>query len=638
MERIVTRCFSAIAATEEKGMKPFLLKCSLALALTFAGYLFSHIGTKRIKPSATSPRGNPSGQGSEDNLGRGKRVASSSCITASEENVLDTEETCIKKVLGKNSPKGLSPRTKQSGEKDEFLLPEFNDLTKEAEFGAIIAGSSFKKEVDSPKKKKEVETPRSKVGSPIAHAGIEKDDYEKEIRKLRSIIRILQERETNLEVQLLEYCGIKEQEAAVMELQSRLKISNMEAKMFNLKVETLQSENWRLEAQMSDHARVLSELETAKTKVKFLKKKIKYEAEQNREHIMNLKQKVAKLQDHEYKNSANDQEIQIKLKRLKDLESEAEQLRKSHLRLQMDNSELARRLDSTQILANAVLEDPEARALKEEGERIRQENEGLLKEIERLHADRCSDLEELVYLRWINACLRHELRSYQPPAGKTVARDLSKSLSPTSEKKAKQLILEYANNEGRGSVSDMDSESSSQASFLTDSGERDDCVSPLDISTDAKPSTTSKSKIFGKLMRLIRGKDSHHHRNRVPSKEKSISREDSNYSSSNFSLSISTGNDTGTEGLRSEYATPTATSVASFDYNQTPIMKDESGRHSDINTPRRRSSSDFKNRLDSSFSESSSGMEKSNLVKYAEALKDSSGAPKHEVHRRRAAY
>ena len=170
---------------------------------------------------------------------------------------------------------------------------------------------------------------------------------------------MLQERETNLEVQLLEYCGIKEQEAAVMELQNRLKISNMETKMFNLKVETLQSENRRLEAQVVDHAKLMTELETTKTKVKFLKKKLKYEAEQNREHIMNLKQKVAKLQDNEYNASANDQEIQIKLKRLKDLECEAEQLRKSNLRLQLDNSDLVRRLDSTQILANAVLEDPE---------------------------------------------------------------------------------------------------------------------------------------------------------------------------------------------------------------------------------------------------------------------------------------
>jgi len=281
----------------------------------------------------------------------------------------------------------------------------------------------------------------------------------------------------------------------------------------------------------------------------------------------------------------------------------------------------------------------QAQALKEEGERLRQENEGLTKELEQLHADRCSDLEELVYLRWINACLRHELRSYQPPSGKTAARDLSKSLSPTSEKKAKQLILEYANNEGRGSVSDMDSDqwSSSQASCFTDSGEHED-YSLNDTSSEVKANNPSKSKIFGKLMKLIRGKDSQQNqRGRVISKEKSISQVDS---SSHFSLSMSTGN----ECLRSEYTTPSGTSRTSFDYNQATSMKDDSGRNSDSHTPgssknfspMRRSSADSKNRLDS-FSESSA-MEKTNLVKYAEALKNSSEAPKHKSHRRSAAY
>lgn len=285
----------------------------------------------------------------------------------------------------------------------------------------------------------------------------------------------------------------------------------------------------------------------------------------------------------------------------------------------------------------------QANAMKEEGERLRQENEGLVKEVEQLHADRCTDLEELVYLRWINACLRHELRSYQPPPGKTAARDLSKSLSPTSEKKAKELILEYANNEVRRSISDMDSDqwSSSQASFFTDPGERDD-HSPVDNSSEVKTNSTSKSRIFGKLMRLIRGKDSQNQRSRVTSQEKSISRENSN--SSHYSSSLSTANDTGTEGLRSEYATPAATYRSSFDYNLTPSLKDESRRNSVSNTPgsykifspRRRSSVDSKNRLHS-FSESSD-MEKSNLVKYAEALKDSDETSKHKVYRKSASY
>lgn len=55
---IFTRFFNLIVR-EDKGMKkPILLKCGLALALTFAGFLFSHFKTRSIKPS---PKGPPSG-------------------------------------------------------------------------------------------------------------------------------------------------------------------------------------------------------------------------------------------------------------------------------------------------------------------------------------------------------------------------------------------------------------------------------------------------------------------------------------------------------------------------------------------------------------------------------------------------
>lgn len=585
---IFTRFFNLIAR-DDKGMKPILLKCGLALALTFAGFLFSHFRTKRIKPS---PKGPSSGHASEVKS-RTISASSSFCNIHSEGNNLEYEETCINKVVCRSSPIVVSPRNKQNGEKDDFLLAEHND-------------------------------------SPSAYASLEKDAYEQEIRKLKNMVIMLQERERSLEVQLLEYCGLREQETVVMELQNRLKISNMEAKMFNLKVETLQSENRRLEAQVADHAKVLAELEASKTKVKFLKKKIKYEAEQNKEHILNLKQKVSKLQDLECKAVAKEQEIEMKLKRLSDLEDEAEQCRKSNLRLQMDNSDLAKRLDSTQILANAVLEDPEADALREESDRLRQANEDLTKEIEQLKADKCTDIEELVYQRWLNACLRHELRNYQPAPGKTVARDLSKNLSPTSEKKAKQLILEYANAEGRTSISDFDSDqwsSSRASSYVTDPGDSDE-YSPLENSSDVRlNNAANKSKVFGKLMKLIRGKDSRNHLGgRVTSVEKSRSREDSI-----------------NDGLKSEYETLTDMTQNSIDLNNTLCLKEESRRNSDVGSlksfSRRKSVAGDLKFITHSFSDSYAS-DKSNLIKYAEALKDSTSSetPKPRLNRRSSSY
>ncbi|CAA2933422.1 CHUP1, chloroplastic-like [Olea europaea subsp. europaea] len=137
-----------------------------------------------------------------------------------------------------------------------------------------------------------------------------------------------------------------------------------------------------------------------------------------------------------------------------------------------------------------------------------------MKEIEWLQADRCCDVEELVYLRWINACLHYELRNYQPDPGKTMAKDLNITLSPKSEEKAKQLILEYVNKDGsteKGiNITDFDSDwwSSSQGSFLTELGNLND--SSVDNSLANKTSSSSKTKALSKLMRRLRGKNSHH--------------------------------------------------------------------------------------------------------------------------------
>lgn len=176
--------------------------------------------------------------------------------------------------------------------------------------------------------------------------------------------------------------------------------------------------------------------------------------------------------------------------------------------------------------------------LKEMNDQLRQENDSLTKEIEQVQADRCTDAEELVYLKWVNACLRYELRNYQPQGGKTVARDLSKTLSPRSEEKAKQLILEYSNTEGTGNIVDFDSDlwSYSQASYITDSENPDD--SSFDNSSATKTKNSSRVKLLRKLRKLIRGKEGNH-QNQLSYGYKIGSCDDSD--SPRCSLSVSTG-------------------------------------------------------------------------------------------------
>lgn len=290
--------------------------------------------------------------------------------------------------------------------------------------------------------------------------------------------------------------------------------------------------------------------------------------------------------------------------------------------------------------------------IKEESKRLRRENEELQQEIEQLKAGRCSDIEELVYLRWINACLRYELRNYQPGAGKAVARDLSKTLSPKSEEKAKQLILDYANTEGIGekgiNIMDCDSDqwSSSQASF-TDSIELDE--SSFDNSSAAKTNSSSKKKFFSKLRKLVTGKDSsHHHNNQVSSADKTEHVEDSD------SPQCSSSKFTGVYGAAesNRFKTPSHHNLTrhSLDLPRLKRLKEKQV----LDIEREQSKSDVgssyeykrfslggevdidltaKDQLD----KHSDSTDKSELVKYAEALKKSRrGTPK--SHRKSASY
>ncbi|KAI3463293.1 hypothetical protein Pfo_019956 [Paulownia fortunei] len=519
-------------------IRPVLLKFGVALAISLGGILYTFFRTKRIKPPKSKPSQRSPGNGSQaDSRGQSGELRD-------DDRAL--QDSSLRKVSSQNSISDCSSNGRHSGDRDGFLLPEFNELVKECNMAVIMDDIS-------PRKNGESLVPD--VESPREYKCAEHDEHEREIRRLQIEVKILEERERKLEIQLLEYCGIKEQETAVMELRNQLRLNNMETKLYNLKIESLLSHNRRLDAQVADYANVVTELEAAKAKIKLLRKKLKCEAEQNREQILTLQDRVMKLQDQEKKAVEIDQDVEMKLRERKELKEELEEMKKSNQGLKQENSDLAQKLEYVQMLATTALDNEEVLELKEESRLLQQRNDDLTKEIEQLQADRCTDIEELVYLRWINACLRHELRNYQPGPGKTIARDLSKTLSPKSEEKAKQLILEYAHKEVSGEkgldIADFDSDqwSSSQASCLTDPGEHDDLS--VDTSSANKTNHSSKTKVFAKLMRLLRGKGSPRNIQGPTSPlERAVSVDDiAGRYSSDFHSGFSVGVDAGTDDL-----------------------------------------------------------------------------------------
>ncbi|KAE8655709.1 Detected protein of confused Function [Hibiscus syriacus] len=473
-----------------------------------------------------------------------------------------------------NASFDLSPRNKDVG--DVFLSPEYSDNI----------GSS---------PNLETETPVLDLDNPRDFRSADKDDYEQEIKYLRNMVRMLSEKERNLEIQLLEYYGLKEQETAVLELQNQLKINKMEAKIFTRRIESLQSENQRLEAQVSDHARVIAELEAARSKIKVFKRKLRQDAEQSREQILSLQKRVSRLQEQELKAAATNQDSESNLQRLKVLEVEAEELREANRRLQLENSQLSQKLQSTKILADS--DNPEAET-SEMMNNLREENQKLTNQNEKLKAQKFTDVEELMYLRWVNACLRYELKNNKPRAGKR-SRDLSKTLSPRSEARAKKLVLEYAKAEAtiadKGKTNNTDSDcdqwlnSSPQPSIAID-------YSSGDNSSTSKP--VNKTKFFKKLRKLLRGKDT--------SKTDEDAESPTSKSSSTTSLDIPRGSTKDPEKFR-----------RNSDFGSYGFKRLMSGKDDDLESPVETQK----------FYQDSDSILKSDLFKFSEVLKQPAPKP-----------
>ncbi|THU45388.1 hypothetical protein C4D60_Mb02t17410 [Musa balbisiana] len=462
----------------KRDVKPMLVRVGIAVALSLAGFVVSQL-RPRPRPSLRPPSRRPLPSAAAESKSGGQD--SGGCFQQ-EVGTLKTEEDLMEIING--------IAITATGEEAGFLLPGFDDLVMQ--------------EFEVTRKDLETTPITTMPEKPVMQ---ERAMMEQEITNLKELVLSLQERERCLEQQLLDYHGLKGQEAVVRELVNRLKISSMEAKLYMLKIESLQADNQRLQAQLEDYVKTISELDAAREHIKLLDEKLESDRDKAKEIMASLHQRISSLQQRQQKNVENDAEVKSKLKKLEELEHESMDLRMINSRLAEENSDLARKLKSTQNTASAVRENAKAEAL-EEANHFRKANEKLMEEIEQLQIDRCTDVEELVYLRWVNACLRYELKNHQPLSEETLARDLSKSLSVKSEKKAKQLILEYANlGADEKSLNYFEVNSNYSSSSQASAGEPED--TSIDDSSLVKHGSSNKAKFLNKLKKLVLGKGKH---------------------------------------------------------------------------------------------------------------------------------
>lgn len=178
---------------------------------------------------------------------------------------------------------------------------------------------------------------------------------EQEIVQLKNLVLFLRERERSLELQLLEYYGLQEQESIMRELESQVKINKMELKLLSLKIEPLQAENRRLQAELLDYSEILTELDAARAKVMSLKRQLRTEGDEAEEKVAVLQQTISILQSKMDMYERDREDFEWKLKRLEELENEALSLRMLNEELDRENLELNRKLEDLHLEGPEVI-------------------------------------------------------------------------------------------------------------------------------------------------------------------------------------------------------------------------------------------------------------------------------------------
>ncbi|KAK9126538.1 hypothetical protein Scep_015384 [Stephania cephalantha] len=257
----------------------------------------------------------------------------------------------------------------------------------------------------------EEEEEEEKEGKLIRHAhvvnssrtiGIRECYLEEEMLHLINKLKALQEREEDIEKRFIRYCNSKEQESVLMELQHMLALESAHVEFLNTMIKSAEDENQRLEVFLVEFLGAIEQIELARRENKFLKTKVKKLSRSMRQQSHLVSQQASTLQDREAELLAFHKELERREQIIKECQEEIVDLKRLADQLEKEKRELAEATSSA------------ASTSKGESEKtMEDQNQVLLAELEQLKKARAADTDELIYLRWVNACLKHEFTRIQ---------------------------------------------------------------------------------------------------------------------------------------------------------------------------------------------------------------------------------
>ncbi|KAJ7976023.1 Protein CHUP1, chloroplastic [Quillaja saponaria] len=229
--------------------------------------------------------------------------------------------------------------------------------------------------------------------------------FEEEIVGLRSRIDDLQMRELELQLQFNRYCDLREQQFVLVELRNIFSLETAHAEFLDREISSMEAEITRLDNLGIQYLKILEHLEHWKSENCLLQRKLKKLLKKMKAQSRIIKEQSLRIEAREAEILRNHDALETRISVTKKLEEEIRELHTVLDQMQVEKNELLEKLDLAE----------RSSASKVEAENIcKEEYNQLINELEQLQKERTAEVKELIYLRWSNTCLKHELmRNHQ---------------------------------------------------------------------------------------------------------------------------------------------------------------------------------------------------------------------------------
>lgn len=172
-----------------------------------------------------------------------------------------------------------------------------------------------------------------------------KPEMEQEISRLRSRLEDLQKRESELEMEFISYCDLKEKESALMEQRNILLLEITRVEFMDKEVSSMEAERQRLKELAGEYSKVLEQLKHMKSEYELLQREVKMLLTKANVQACIIREQDLKLEAREAQVLRIHDELETRTKVTKTMEDEIGELRVILDQLQDEKTRLLEKLE-----------------------------------------------------------------------------------------------------------------------------------------------------------------------------------------------------------------------------------------------------------------------------------------------------